>query len=166
MWILDMSTGKGQRCRFPNSIAQLLNDEVAHFSGLVTSRGDSVVAFCTTSALRLCLYPGVKMIETKQVVVSNTLVDMREVRPTAEVDIGPYVCLFRMESRGQGWESNVYMYDIVSGEAARCVSLPYPQSVVCACMLNPTTMLVLLEEGRMLAVTLDPSLFQRFSDAD
>ncbi|GCA63591.1 hypothetical protein KIPB_010802 [Kipferlia bialata] len=167
MWILDTTTGKVKRLTLPNSIATLLNDKSLHFTGLTACGSDSVVAFSRTRALRLGLHPGAKC-RREKVIVSNIHLDMSVVRPTAEVDIGPYICLFRMELRRhttQGWEYNVYMYDRVSGEAAMCVSLPYPKSVVCACMLNPTTMLVLLEGGQMLVVELDPCLFQRFSDA-
>ncbi|GCA63270.1 hypothetical protein KIPB_008937 [Kipferlia bialata] len=73
------------------------------------------------------------------------------------LDIGPYICLFRTDG--------VYMYDRVSEGVTLYEALPYPDQVLSASMLNPTTMLVVQRE-RMLVVELDPSLFQRFSDAD
>ncbi|GIQ86627.1 hypothetical protein KIPB_008513 [Kipferlia bialata] len=167
IWMLDMNTWKGRRCGVPGNLAKFLNDKASRTTGMITSQGGSLVAFCKSNALHICVdHTGVSF-QGEQVIVSNSLADLR-VRPTAEVDIGPYVCLFRRETRRhttEGWESNVYMYDRVSGEAAKCVSLPYPDRVDCACMLNPTTMLVVLRE-RTLVVELDPCLFQRFSDAD
>ncbi|GCA62613.1 hypothetical protein KIPB_004636 [Kipferlia bialata] len=87
--------------------------------------------------------------------------------PSAEVDIGPYICLFRRErpSAASPLVAKVYMYDRVSGEAALSVPLPFSDIVTSASMLNPTTMLV-VQGQRVLVVALDPALFQRFSDAD
>ncbi|GCA63343.1 hypothetical protein KIPB_009382 [Kipferlia bialata] len=88
--------------------------------------------------------------------------------PFTNVDVGPYTCLFRLvrpPGEQVGWVDHLFMYDRVSGEATLAQPLPYPDEVTSACMLNPTTMLV-IQRDRALVVELDPELFERFTDAD
>ncbi|GIQ90604.1 hypothetical protein KIPB_013457 [Kipferlia bialata] len=77
------------------------------------------------------------------------------------VSVGPFMCLFG--SPEEDGTVCVYMYDIVSGDFTQYMPLPFPDEVTSACMLNPTTMLVVHRE-RTLVVELDPELFERFTD--
>ncbi|GCA63436.1 hypothetical protein KIPB_009936 [Kipferlia bialata] len=82
--------------------------------------------------------------------------------------MGPYTCFFRIvrthSDPGQ-YDNRVYLYDRVSGDATLCEPLPYPDMVLCACMLNPTTMIVVQEE-RQLLVKLAPEMFNVYTDVD
>ncbi|GCA63536.1 hypothetical protein KIPB_010509, partial [Kipferlia bialata] len=82
----------------------------------------------------------------------------------AAVSVGPFICLFGSPEEDEGTHC-VYMYDIVSGDSTQFMPLSFPDKVMSACMLNPTTMLVVQRE-RTLVVELDPQLFERFTDAD
>ncbi|GCA64824.1 hypothetical protein KIPB_015475 [Kipferlia bialata] len=88
----------------------------------------------------------------------------------AAVNAGPFICLFGSHPEdtledGDVVTHCVYMYDRVSGDATLCEPLPFPDMVLSACMLNPTTMIVLQEE-RTLVVELDPELFNIYTDVD
>ncbi|GIQ80351.1 hypothetical protein KIPB_001132 [Kipferlia bialata] len=85
------------------------------------------------------------------------------------VNMGAYICLFGWETQDTAEADDVrthcvYMFDQVSGDYTLHEPLTFPNEVLAACMLNPTTMLVLQEE-RTLVLELDPQLFERFTDA-
>ncbi|GIQ85793.1 hypothetical protein KIPB_007524 [Kipferlia bialata] len=94
---------------------------------------------------------------------------LRIISRTIEVDMDPCICFFfryvKTNSDPDQYDNLVHMYDRVSGDATLCEPLPYPEEVTCACMLNPTTMIVVQEE-RLLLVELDPELFNIYTDVD
>ncbi|GCA65070.1 hypothetical protein KIPB_016156 [Kipferlia bialata] len=134
------------------------------------SVGESFVSFRYPNSVSVSLAG--KWART-QVVLRDTVSGPHPSRYTSfqvAVYAGPFICLFGSHTEdtledGDAVTHCVYMYDRVSGDATLCVSLPHPDEVVSACMLNPTTMLVLQEE-RTLVLELDPELFNIYTDVD
>ncbi|GCA62779.1 hypothetical protein KIPB_005774 [Kipferlia bialata] len=129
--------------------------------------------FCTNSDTLTYLYTSVaQSISLSGTVTSDPVVytDSDSVVVTertlqSTVEVGSCICIFGTGSRAGYSENTVYMYDVVSSDAVPYEPLPVPEPVYSACMLNPTTMLV-VHSTSMSVIELDPGLFERFTDAD
>ncbi|GCA63633.1 hypothetical protein KIPB_011025 [Kipferlia bialata] len=134
---------------------------------MVSSVGDSLMSLYSKQAYHLSFTGQIR----QEAITYVGKVPPHISTTTIQVDIGLYICMFKTErytrptDEANQWRHLVFMYDRVSGDAILCESLPFPEEVTCACMPNPTTMIVVQEE-RLLLVELDPELFNTYTDVD
>ncbi|GCA62711.1 hypothetical protein KIPB_005274 [Kipferlia bialata] len=161
---MDLEDETWHREPIPSDVAEELTDMTLRGRSLCLQI-DSLLSVTADAALTLSP-PGAVL--TEEITYERTVYFHDRVLDCV-LDIGPYLCLFETEnSRDQAEntdEYTVYMYDKVSGEAVSYEPLPFSGMVLSACMLNPTTMLVLQVE-RTLVVELDPQLFNIYTDVD
>ncbi|GIQ91022.1 hypothetical protein KIPB_014061, partial [Kipferlia bialata] len=164
MWCLDLnsldSTSPWRSVSIDPRFADII---LAPQLQATSSMEDSVVKFCDNTTLSVSLNGRVSFTRG----VFDDPLYSRVMDWDVAVGVGPFICLFGSvihdtPEEGEGTQC-VYMYDIVSRDSTQYMPLPFPDKVRCACMLNPTTMLVVQGE-RTLVVELDPELFERFTD--
>ncbi|GCA64451.1 hypothetical protein KIPB_014300 [Kipferlia bialata] len=162
MWVLDIETEKWRRVELPRSVVPILQESA------LFSQKEDFLFYSPTCCGRLSL-SGVATYDTS---TCTTLREDTGWHTKSVVDIGPYICVFRSQ-RGADDEYlvGVYIIDPISGDATPCDPLPIPGLVKSACMLNPTTVLVLLLDmntirDKLVMLDIDIHVFDRYTDAD
>ncbi|GCA64065.1 hypothetical protein KIPB_013056 [Kipferlia bialata] len=150
------------------SMKEVPGKQVFGYTTAVCNIADSAVAFLGPMSVSVALN-GHEAITMG--VLTDTRIQLTLSRNwNVAVNLGPFICLFgtiTQETLGEDEDGTrcVCMYDIVSGDFTLYEPLPFPGKVVSACMLNPTTML-LVQKERTLVLELDPELFNIYADVD
>ncbi|GIQ84536.1 hypothetical protein KIPB_006046, partial [Kipferlia bialata] len=149
MWCLDLqhldSTDPWRVVALKSRLAQELCSPKLRAS---SNMGDSISRFYGPHSISVSLSGTVAL--TPGVMIDDPTIP-RRLNWDFAVNVGPFTCLFgsvighTLEGEDEGTHC-VYMYDRVSGDTTLYEPLPFPYQVISACMLNPTTMLVVQEE--------------------
>ncbi|GIQ92505.1 hypothetical protein KIPB_016315, partial [Kipferlia bialata] len=146
MWVLDLHAEKWRRVDIPISLLPILQDST------LCPQEEDVLFYQPCCRGRISL-SGVVTCDSATSAVMNE--DTRGYSCDV-VDIGPYLCGFTWQTETSGVDiAGVHIIDHISGDVTQCEPLPITGLVESACMLSPTTLLIVQLDTNDRLVVLD-----------